>query len=86
MVKSRWVYRRGGRHHGVEEVFCVVGCQKGVDVEVPERAISRGGEKIFSATYIRAMPRAVLLREDGVGYAARFSMKMLKDHWGNISK
>jgi len=48
----------------VEEVLCVVGCQKGVDVEVLERVINRGCEKFFSATYIQAMPRAVQDDED----------------------
>ena len=37
---------------------------KSVDVEGPKRAIIQVHEKIFSATYIQDMPRAVL-REDG---------------------
>jgi len=55
---GRWVYRRG-RRHGLEEVLCVVCCQKSVDVEVPKRAISQVHEKIFSAMYIQGMPCAV---------------------------
>jgi len=43
----------------------VVCCQKSLDVEVPKRAISQVHEKIFSATYIQPMPRAVQQAEDG---------------------
>jgi len=63
MVKSRWVIPwRKAPWFGGGVVCCVL--PKSVDVEVPKRAISQVHEKIFSATYIQAMPRAVL-REDG---------------------